>query len=222
VRPDAAIGGDWEQVTPMWYYQQVEGWRSDVLIIYPLERLAEVVDSGRPLYLTRNYPDLWKYWHPSSTGPLIALRPEPTSDLPPDIIPLSIQLGDAFELTGFVYGEADYTPGTVVPLTLYWRALQPPVYDYSVSLRVFNEAGQEIFKVDSQAPVLGTYPTTMWTEGEVVGDYYEIQLPAELPPGVYSWGVILYRSLPEGGWENLKVAGSDSEVAMGSKFEVPN
>jgi hypothetical protein len=217
---EAVIVADWEQATPLWYYQQVEGQRPDVTIVYPVERLDEAAGSGRPLYISRNQPGLTDRWHPSSTGPLIALRSEPTSDLPPDSSPIGIQLGDTIELAGFVYGQADFLPATVVPVTLYWQALVDPAHDYSISLRLLDEAGEEVFKVDSQHPVLGTYPTSQWVAGEVVGDYYEIQLPSDLAPGKYRWGVILYRSLSEGGWENLRVAGTGQEMAPGGAFEV--
>jgi hypothetical protein len=220
VEPDAILVGDWEQATPLWYFQQVEGWRPDVQIVYPVERLDEAAASGRPLYLARTYPGLADRWHPSAAGPLLALRSEPAFDLPPDISSLGLQMGDSFELAGFAYGPAGFRPASVVPLTLYWRALQVPAYDFSVSLRLLDAAGNEVYKVDSQHPVLGAYPTSRWSAGEVVGDYYEIQLPPDLPPGTYRWGVILYRTLPEGGWENLKVAGSDAEMAMGASFDV--
>jgi hypothetical protein len=216
----AVIVTDWEQATPLWYYQQVEGWRPDVEIIYPFERLEEAAASGRPLYVARNHPGLADRWHPSTSGPLVALRLEPVHELPSGLTPVGSQLGEAFELAGYAYGESDYYPATVVPLTLYWRAIEAPPHDYSVSLRLFDEAGEEVFRVDSQHPVLGTYATSLWSTGEVVGDYYEIQLPTDLPPGTYRWGVILYRPLPEGGWENLKVAGTNSEIAMGGAFQV--
>ncbi len=190
VGQDAVIVTDWEQSTPLWYYQQVEGWRPDVEIFYPFERLEEAAASGRPLYVARNHPGLTDRWHPSSSGPLIALHPEPVMELPVELSPLGSQLGEAFQLAGFAYGEADYYPATVVPLTLYWRAIEAPAHDYSVSLRLFDEAGEEIFRGDSQHPVLGTYPTSLWVAGEVVADYYEIQLPVDLPPGTYRWGVI--------------------------------
>jgi hypothetical protein len=220
VDQDAVIVCDWEQATPLWYFQQVEGWRPDVQIVYPVERLEEAAASGRPLYIARNHPGLADHWHPFSSGPLIALHSGPAFDLPPGISPLDVQLGDAFELAGFSYGDADFYPATVVPLTLYWRALQTPAHDYSVSLRLFDEAGQEIIRADSQHPVLGTYPTSRWTAGEVVGDHYEFQLPGDLPPGAYQWGAILYRTLPEGGWENLQVSGTDTEIALGSILNV--
>jgi hypothetical protein len=220
VAPDGIVAGDWEQATPLRYYQWVEGLRPDVQVVYPVDRLEEAAAIGRPLYLARTYPGLADRWHPSASGPLVALHPEPVFDLPPDASPLGIQLGDSFKLAGSAYGEAVYRAGTVVPLTLYWRAIQAPAYDYSVSLRLFDEGGQEVFKVDSQHPVLGTYPTALWSAGEVVADYYEILLAPDLPPGRYQWGAILYRTLPEGGWENLKVAGTDGEVAMGGAFAV--
>jgi hypothetical protein len=220
VAPDAIVAGDWEQATPLRYYQWVEGLRPDVQVLYPIDRLEEAAATGRSLYLTRTYPGLTDRWHPSASGPLVSLHPQPVFDLSPDASLLGIRLGDSFELAGFAYGEAAYRAGTVVPLTLYWRAIEAPAYDYSVSLRLFDEGGQEVFKVDSQHPVLGTYPTALWSAGEVVADYYEILLAPDLPPGRYQWGVILYRTLPEGGWENLKVAGTDGEVAIGGAFAV--
>jgi hypothetical protein len=54
----------------------------------------------------------------------------------------------------------------------------------------------------------------------VVSDYYELQLDPELSPGTYRWGVTLYRTLPEGGWESLKVDGTEEEIAIGGAFQV--
>jgi hypothetical protein len=215
VDQDPVIVCAWEQATPLCYYQQVEGLRPDVQIIYPVDRLEEAAASGLPLYITRNHPGLHDHWHPSSSGPLIALRSEPVRELPADMVPLDLQFGDSFVLAGYAQGEADLHPATVVPLTLYWQAIQKPAYDYSVSLRLFDGAGGEVLGVDSQHPVLGTYPSSRWSAGEVVGDYYEIQLPAALSPGTYHLGVILYRALPEGSWEYLRVAGTGSEVGVG-------
>jgi hypothetical protein len=226
VAPSAIIVSDWEQATPLWYYQQVEGLRPDVQIVYPVERLDEAASSGLPLYVARAQAGLADRWRLSCSDSLIALRKEPSFGLPTGIDPLDLRLGQAsdrgptFQLAGYAYGEASYQPATVVPLTLYWRAVKAPSHDYSISLRLFNSVGEQVYQVDSQHPVLGTYPTSRWQAGEVVADYYEIQLARDLPLAVYRWGVSLYRALPEGGWESLKMVGRGEEMAMGGSFQV--
>jgi hypothetical protein len=231
VASNAVIVCDWEQATALWVYQQVEGLRPDVAIVYPMERLAEAASRGRPLYVARAEVGLADRWYPSCSDSLIALYDNPAYDLPAEMNSLSIQLGDTFELAGYSYGAPDggrmlagegatFRAGTVVPLTLHWRALQAPAYDYSVSLRLYDQAGGQVYQVDSQHPVLGTYPTSRWVAGQVVSDYYELQLDPELSPGTYRWGVTLYRALPEGGWESLKVNGTGEEIAIGGAFQV--
>jgi hypothetical protein len=225
IEPDAVVLCDWEQATPLWYYQQVEGLRPDVTIVYPVERLDEVAASGRPLYMARAQAGLADRWHPSCSDSLIRLRDAPNFELPLSAAPLSARLGP-FELAGYAYGappgagRAFFYPGEVVPLTLYWRAVEKPVHDYSVSVRFFDPGGGQVGQVDAQHPVLGTYPTSRWAAGEGVSDYYELQIPPRTAPGEYRWGVILYRALPEGGWESLKVEGTGEEMAMGGTVEV--
>jgi hypothetical protein len=235
VEPDAIILCDWEQATPLWYYQQVERLRPDVTIVYPIERLGEVAASGRPLYIARAHAGLADRWYPSCSDSLIRLRDTPDLELPPSAAQWtaaqSARLGP-FELVGYRYGEPPdagrssgaerppFYPGEVVPLTLYWRAVEKPAHDYSVSVRFFDPGGGQVGQVDAQHPVLGTYPTSRWAAGEGVSDYYELQIPPRTAPGNYRWGVILYRALPEGGWESLKVEGTGEEMAMGGTVEV--
>jgi hypothetical protein len=216
----AVVVCDWEQSTALWYHQRVEGLRPDVQIVYPIDRLEEAAARGLPLYVARSHAGLAGRWHPTASGPLIALRSERTYDLPAGASPLDIRFGDLFALVGSVYGEEDFHPGNVVPLTLYWQALWDPGADYSVSLRLLDEGSSVLYQVDNQHPVLGTYPTSRWTSGEVVGDYYEIQLPSDLVSGAYRWGAILYRGLPEGGWESLKVEDTGGDLAIGGSFQV--
>ena len=225
VAPDAVILCDWEQATPLWTYQQVMGFRPDVQIVYPVERLDEMAASGRPLYIARAHAGLADRWYPSCSDSLIALHTAPQFEVPGGATPLGARLvrpdgGAVLELAGYRYGEAMFAPAMVVPLTLYWRAIERPENDYSVSLRLLNGEGQLVVQVDSRHPVLGTYPTSRWTAGQVVGDYYEMQIAGDLPRGEYRWGAVVYRGLPEGGWESLREEGSGAEIALGGAFEV--
>ncbi len=226
VEPKAIIVCDWEQATIFWYMQQVEGLRRDVFVKYPIESLEEMAKKaqkeGRPLYLARTLPGITHRWHPVSVGPLIWLRDEPNYKVPPNLKELKANFGDQLELVGFKYEGASFKAGSVIPVTLYWRALTSLQADYSISIRLFDDAGKEILKIDCQHPVLGTYPTSKWRKDEVISDYYEIPLIRSLPLGRYRWGVIVYRVLPNGGWENLKLVGSPvhSEIAFCDEFEL--
>ncbi len=226
VEPDATIVGDWEQATPLWYYQQVEGLRPDVRIVYPIERLENETQRPRPLYLARAHGGIAERWHPSAQGPLIHLQTSPNLTPPASMQPLGLRFvregSDAplLELAGFTLGQASFAPPTVVPLTLYWRAHNALDHDYSVSLRLLGDNGEIVYQVDTQHPVLGTYPTSRWTPGEVVADYYELPLARELTPGPHHWAVVVYRSLPEGGWESLTLADTATDLAIGGRFDV--
>jgi hypothetical protein len=229
VEPDAIILSDWEQATPLWYYQQVEGLGPGVEVVYPVERLDEAAARGRPLYIARAQAGLADRWHPSCSDTLIRLSDAPSFNPPPPPArgetSLAVRMGP-FELAGYAYGDPPeagrtvFYPGEVVPLTVYWWAVEQPAHDYSVSLRFFDEGGGQVYQVDSQHPVLGTYPTSRWAAGEWVSDCYELQIPPRTAPGLYRWGAILYRALPEGGWESLKAADTGEEMAMGGTVNV--
>ena len=220
VAPQAVIVGDWEQATPLWYSQQIEGLRPDVQIVYPIERLEEAAGWDRPLYLARTMAGAADRWHPSSSGPLVALQDAPAFVPPQDGLQVGLNFGNVLELAVARYAAFNLRPGQVVPMTLYWRALQKPASDYAVSLRLLDETNTTVYQVDNQHPVLGMAPTSRWQQGEVVSDYYEIQLPLDLVPGTYHWGVLLYRSLPDGGWENLQVTGMDDDLGIGGTLQV--
>jgi hypothetical protein len=226
VEPDATIVGDWEQSTPLWYYQQVEGLRPDVRIVYPIERLENEAQRTRPLYLARAHGGIAERWHPTAQGPLLYLQTSPNLTLPASLQPLGLRFtreGDdtpLLELAGFALGQASFAPPTVVPITLYWRAHSALDHDYAVSLRLLRDSGEGVYQVDTQHPVLGTYPTSRWTPGEVVADYYELPLSRELTPGPHHWAVVVYRSLPEGGWESLVQADAATDLAIGGQIDV--
>ncbi len=219
VAPNAVVVADWEQATALWYFQQVEGLRPDVQIVYPVERLNEAAGWDRPLYLARTVDGVAGRWYPTNTGPLTALRTAPQFDAPEQSAAIGLNFGGVLELQSASLATSELQPGQVVPLTLYWRALQQPTADYSVSLRLIDPIGAVVAQVDSQHPVLGMAPISQWQAGQVVADYYELQTPFDLPPGTYRWAAVLYRSLPDGGWENLRLP-DGSEMGVGGALQV--
>ena len=217
VEPNSIIWGDWEQYTPFKYYQLILNQRSDVTIRNPLDRWPEKVAdaraAGQPIYFTRKPADLIGTPHLSMVGPLIKLNETPTFEPPTNITVLDANFENELEIIGY---RATILPqntpggaqaGPILQLNLYWRAPQATQWDYALSLRLIDTDGQEIYKKDATHPVLSSYPTSLWTPDEVVGDYYELPLPSDAEPLTVQ--ILPYRSEAPGVWHNLILTGTN-------------
>lgn len=219
---DAVVIGDWEQATILWYYQQVEGRRPDLEIVYPIERLADYLGGRRPVCLARSAP-VGPEWRVSSTGALACLARQHARTLPAGVTPIGAALytpdkQPVLELAAAHLAAPTYRPGAYAPLTLVWRAAGERRPDYQISLHILDEQWQQRWAADS-GPVLGIYPTARWAAGEVVQDYRELTIAPDLRPGRYLWTVVVYRQLAGGGFEQLRDAQGNVEV-LGGTFEV--
>ncbi len=120
---------------------------------------------------------------------------------PPSVASLGIQheltagWGEV-RLLGYDLASETVTPGAAVSLDLYWQALADVQEDYFVLIRVRDQAGQVWGQV-KERPVASTYPTTLWQEGEVLRDRYELPLSAETPAGQYQLTVGLVDTATE-------------------------
>ncbi len=216
---DALVVGHWEQVTPFWYYQLAEGINPGVEMSYALDDLEAVLadNRGRPVYLTQVSPQAVGK-RLTMSGPLTRIQDAPASAVPQDALGVNVNLENGLRLTAVAYfderGHRSHSPpesGDVVALQLYWQAVQKPTADYSVSVRLLTQDGSVAAQQDNQHPVLGMYPTSRWTNGEMVGDYYELPRRT-LRRGAYRLQVVMYQRLPEG-FRNVRVLGTDGTPA---------
>lgn len=81
--------------------------------------------------------------------------------------------------------------GATHAVTLTWRGGDPVALDYSAFVHVRDEVGHIITQHDGQ-PRSGSYPTSVWSQGEVVPDGHAIAIPAEVAPGAYAIVAGLY------------------------------
>lgn len=81
--------------------------------------------------------------------------------------------------------------GGTVPLTIYWQALANLDRDYSLSLRIKDEAGHFWGRLDHR-PTNYFYPTTRWKPGEIIFGRYELPVLPGTPPGDYTVEAELY------------------------------
>jgi hypothetical protein len=126
----------------------------------------------------------------SGRFPLLAtLRLEPSGGSAPRS---ATRFEDGIALVGAELSRASAVAGERVELALHWVAAGRPSRDYSVFVHGRDEGGLTRFQRD-RMPGDGSVPTSRWRVGDQIGDYYQIELPGELPPGQYRLVVGLYR-----------------------------
>ncbi len=111
--------------------------------------------------------------------------------VPPIQHSLKASLGNKVELLGYDLDRTSAKPGESLHLTLYWRALTDMDTSYTVFTHLLD-ANNRIWGQKDNVPKAGTYPTTLWVEGEVVADEYEIVVKPDAPPGQYVIEVGMY------------------------------
>ncbi len=100
---------------------------------------------------------------------------------------VNAELHDRVLLVGYTVG----TPGTTLPLVLYWKTQRWLDRDYTVFVHLLDEDGRIVAQSDSE-PAAGLAPTSIWGPGAVVYDAHNLTLPASLLPGRYRLQVGMY------------------------------
>jgi mannosyltransferase len=95
------------------------------------------------------------------------------------------------EFHGFSLPETAVTPGSLMSVTLYWRANANVDANYAVFVHVVDDDNQIVAQVDG-LPARGFRPTPGWRAGEVIVDNYDLWLPPDILPAFYSVWIGLY------------------------------
>jgi 4-amino-4-deoxy-L-arabinose transferase-like glycosyltransferase len=89
---------------------------------------------------------------------------------------------DKLELLGCDLETTAARHGGAVRISLYWQALVDPQRDYMVSILITDEAGEVLGEIKRE-PVDGLYPTSLWSEGEVLRDRFAVVIDQSIPEG---------------------------------------
>jgi hypothetical protein len=94
------------------------------------------------------------------------------------------RLGDSAELVAVELWRTEARPAETLPLTLYWRGLTMMDTSYTVTVQAINKEGTKAGQVD-RLPCDGGCPTVTWRPGDLIGEWFEIAIYADAPPGSY-------------------------------------
>jgi hypothetical protein len=127
-------------------------------------------------------------------GPLTVESVDRLFTPPKSEFPLDAVFGGEIKLLGYDLeekGRGQYE------MTLVWQALAEPSESYTVFVHILDREGACCLWQQDVPPRQGEAPTNRWLTGEVIVDSYEIELPADLPAGLYPIEIGLY--LPQTG-----------------------
>ncbi len=184
-------GFAWGEVLPFHYPS--EQWQPGELVV---DHLSVPVRPGAP---PGEYTVRFGFYAPGAAAPMPVFDEQggyagtyvelpvrlSRADTPPAIESLEISrrldvpIGSIL-LLGANLDTLSARPGEPLYLTLFWQATDSRLPDCSVSLTSGDITLYE------GAPVHGTYPTSLWSAGEVIVDRYNPLLPRDMPPGEYT------------------------------------
>lgn len=196
------VSNDRDEMMPLWYLQQVEGVRPDLLGVFPLllaedgwRTLGQAVDSalatGRPVSLIKPMPGLEIKAQLGPAGP---------SGLTPVLGPAitgsparrqDILLGDAVRLAGDTIDPQAVRPGQSVTVDLYWQPVRALPANVTSFVQMLLPDGNKVAQSDHLAGGV-YYPSSQWQSGETLLDRHVLSIPADAPPGPYQVLVGLY------------------------------
>jgi hypothetical protein len=214
IAPNAVlITNDRDEMMPLWYMQQVEGVRPDIIGLYPglipgenWADVGAVVDnafaSGRPLYLIKPMEglevkvDLGLNDATGVTpvlGPAAATAPERSQNA---------LFGEEIRLVGYDVAPVHPQPGQMVQVDLYWQPVKAISQDLTsfLHLRASQSSGQGDGG-GQEPPILSQsdrlvggayYPSSLWKPGEILVDRHRLVVPEDAPSGPYELLAGLY------------------------------
>ena len=73
-----------------------------------------------------------------------------------------------------------------------WQTGLEMQVDYAISLRLYDENGSKVLHQDEVLADLESRATSKWSENDPVDTWFDLEIPAGLPPGVYELRLVVY------------------------------
>lgn len=108
---------------------------------------------------------------------------------PPISHSLDATFGPAITLAGYDAQIVD--DPLYLDVTLYWQAMAPITQDYALAIQLTSPIpGDDSLRFNYNTwPGQGNYPTTAWSSGRIIADYYNFRLPESDAP-TQAWDLL--------------------------------
>ena len=148
---------------------------------WPVEALGEFYPDGHVVYGVSN---------PEGERHSLAFAVDANTA---PVLPLHGQVKTSFEegidLLGGNLSSNEISAGETLTMTLFWQSVTGPTQmSHTVFMHLLGPAkadGSVTWAGHDSPPLGNTYPTTRWSQGEIIVDRHTLTVPADAPPGVY-------------------------------------
>jgi hypothetical protein len=120
--------------------------------------------------------------------------------------------GSPIDLTGQP-GLLRLRPGRPLELELEWSSLRWLDESYTLFIHLLDADNRLVAQHDA-LPLGGVYHTYKWVPGQIVKDWYRLQLPADLPTGQYTLEIGAYHSMTTRRLPLLDATGGAKQTAF--------
>jgi hypothetical protein len=190
--PGSAVIGILGETTLMRYFQVTQGLGPGVELVASdderlrLDILAWLVDRGRPTYLTRPLPGAPQAFALDAAGELIRVsRPQPEA-----AEASGTEIAPGLYLAGWQSAVSEHHGRASLDVSLRLSAPTGLPEPLKLSVRA-SRGGRVVAAVDAE-PVHNAYPTQLWRPGEVVEDYYRLEMPVGDTGGPMDLSLVVY------------------------------
>ncbi len=193
------------------YAQTYEGYYPDLNVVHHDKNFVAIVSNGDHLLTLSQtfYQRSLEWWegmlgsvYLTSVAPeVVEIQTTPKINVPlPENILLNLGNGIVIQDADLVWKDSD-----TLHLTVNWQAQQDELDNYSIAVHLVAQdppiGPQDILlQADSNHPVNGWYPSSLWQAGEVVTDHFLLDVPAGT--AAIAVRVSMYQALSDGSFEN--------------------
>lgn len=117
----------------------------------------------------------------------------PGDRMPPESRPQGVFDG-RIALLGIELAQRQVQAGRYLHLAAAWGALQPPAEDLVLFVQLLDDRGR-LIAAQEGPPANGRFPTSGWTQGQIVRDARSLHVPADAPAGRYRLIIGWYRAV---------------------------
>lgn len=198
---NSVVVAHWGDLTPLWYLQNAEEWRRDLVALFPPtdEQIAQWLATGKPLYLAGSLlewaPETKHLYHFTPWGMLVRVTPDKLNPVSPLSNSVDLTLKDSeprLRLLGLDITNQIPNQKRTIQVALFWEVLnQLSTQDYLVNISLEN-ADHSLKPEQGDLLAVDWLPNRILPQRQRLLSFHAVKIPLDAPPGRFDIRLRVY------------------------------